>query len=141
MPVEYGKYKVTYECFDSTGEFTGYSYGTKVMAVKFKEPPGGANGEFGKDVMGYDGYANFEESNPSWRYVITRDSDQSYSTGKSTAYSVGASVWGIGVRVDSDFGSEKEITIHAGKKTTRLHHIWCSSGSINGSHCGVLHSY
>jgi hypothetical protein len=134
VPVNYGYYRIKVVCLHSP---TRYSY--EIRALGYKQPPNGAMAEYGKDVRKYDGSHGYVNAPGSRRGEVKPGTYFSLSSGRSMTYTVGATVFGVGINSQTMYNGTHIQKIQAGNKP-EYHAIWGAKGTLYGKP-GTFYSY
>ncbi|MEW2117697.1 hypothetical protein AB0945_21400 [Streptomyces sp. NPDC005474] len=134
VPIEYKKVRETKQC----GSIVYFK--TKIIADKYKIPPGGSTGKYGKDVSNKDTGGNFSRSPLRNRAYVPPGSYFQLSKGKSIKYSASASVYGVSLGATSAYDRNHSQRITAGNASSYRHNIWGKNGPLSDNP-GVFYSY
>ncbi|MEU2771442.1 hypothetical protein ABZ646_00605 [Streptomyces sp. NPDC007162] len=134
VPINYAYVRIKLTCLHSP---TSYSY--EIRPLGYKVPSGGAVGEYGKDVRKYDGSHGYTSAPDSRRGLVRPGTYFSLSSGRSMTYTVGATVFGIGINSQTIYNGTHTQKIEAGNKSED-HAIWGAKGTLYGKP-GAFYSY
>ncbi|WP_369228005.1 hypothetical protein AB5J52_47930 [Streptomyces sp. R39] len=127
VPINYGYFRVKVTCLHSP---TSYSY--EIRPLGYKIPSGGYVAKYGKDVSSSDGYHQFLSSPGNRRAIVPLDAYFTYSWSHSMTYTVGATVFGIGISSTTMYNSAHLQKIQAGKQNGE-HDIWGAKDRLSGN--------
>jgi len=131
IPLRYVWVKRKHTCSYWPGQYWTYTT-YEIDPVGYSIPPGGNPGRIGNNVIDNDGYAKFIASNPRYRAVIQRGTFISLIRGRSITYGVAASVFGVGISLQTIYNTNHEQTLQAGYGTLS-HDVWGAKGPLDYS--------
>jgi hypothetical protein len=134
VPINYAYVRTKVTCLHSPT-----TYGYEIRPLGYKIPSGGYVGEYGKNVSSSDGYYNYRSSAANRRGTVQRGTYFSLSSGRSVTYTVGATVFGIGISSQTMYNGTHTQRIEAGNQVGE-HDIWGAKGTLYGKP-GTFYSF
>jgi hypothetical protein len=139
VPIKYRWIKTTYRCFRAWGG-SYYTTSYAIRPVGYSIPAGGYVGKMGNNVADNDGFGGWYRSNPAYRGRLQPGAFFAITRGKSITYGNAATVWGVGIAVETIYNSNHEQRIDAGSSHAASHDIWGAKGSLSGDP-GTIYSW
>ncbi|MFJ6901555.1 hypothetical protein [Streptomyces hokutonensis] len=134
VPINYGYVRTKVTCLHGSG-YTTY----EIRPLGYKIPANQPVAEYGKKVTQYDGSHGYVNAPNSRRGLVRPGTYFSLSSGHSMTYTVGATVFGIGISSQTMYNGTHTQKIEAGNKAED-HAIWGAKGTLYGKP-GTFYSY
>ncbi|MFG2960818.1 hypothetical protein ACGF5O_44740 [Streptomyces sp. NPDC048291] len=127
VPINYAYVRTKVTCLHSPT-----TYGYEIRPLGYKVPSGGEVAKFGKNVASSDGYYQYRSAPASHQGVVHPDTFFTYSWSRSLTYTVGATVFGVGISSTTMYNGAHLQRIQAGTHSGE-HDIWGAKDRLSGN--------